>query len=153
MATTLTRTHPLLTVPFSTDTDFTILADHCDHFTETLIECDDPALQLALYGRLAACLTLLRPTLNDPVPPHLCDPLTVDILPDVFPGFTPGFDLLCEYCETLTHLLLSCALSPQTAQTIRGLLADLVWYFADELRAPRWLRTADGVKLIDEVTI
>lgn len=29
------------------------------------------------------------------------------------------------------------------------LLYDLVNYFAAEMKAPRWLRTADGVKFID----
>ena len=67
MATIPTQTHPLLSVPFNAATDFTILADHCENFADTLIESDDPALRLALCGRLAACLALLRPTLNDPI--------------------------------------------------------------------------------------
>ena len=71
MATIPTQTHPLLSVPFNAATDFTILADHCENFADTLIESDDPALRLALCGRLAACLALLRPTLNDPIPSHL----------------------------------------------------------------------------------
>jgi hypothetical protein len=36
--------------------------------------------------------------------------------------------------------------------TLAGLLFDLVVYFADELRAPRWIRTDDGVKFLAEVT-
>ncbi|VEB00334.1 Uncharacterised protein [Klebsiella pneumoniae] len=32
------------------------------------------------------------------------------------------------------------------------LLYELIKYFAAEMIAPRWLRTADGVKFIDEVT-
>ncbi|MDY0969599.1 hypothetical protein [Siccibacter turicensis] len=57
MATTLTPTHPLLTVPFSVTTDFTLLADHCEQFVETLMESDDPTLKMALCGRLTACLS------------------------------------------------------------------------------------------------
>lgn len=45
--------------------------DYCDRFAEILIESDDPTLRLALCGRLTACLALLRPTLNDPIPLHL----------------------------------------------------------------------------------
>ncbi|BDA53092.1 Uncharacterised protein [Raoultella ornithinolytica] len=81
MATTLTQIHPLLTVPFNAATDFTVLADYCESFAETLIESDDPTLRLALCGRLAACLSMLRPTLNDPIPPHLIESLTTDTLP------------------------------------------------------------------------
>ncbi|KEJ18825.1 Uncharacterised protein [Escherichia coli] len=36
-------------------------------------------------------------------------------------------------------------------QTLTGLLCELVWYFTEGLKAPRWLRTADGVKFISEV--
>ncbi len=81
MATTPTQTHPLLTVSFNAATDFTVLASYCETFAETLIENDDPTLKMALCGRLNACLTLLQPTLLDPVPPHLVESLTVDTLP------------------------------------------------------------------------
>ena len=81
MATIPIQTHPLLAVPFNATTDFTVLADHCENFAETLIENDDPTLKMALCGRLNACLTRLQPTLLEPVPPHLIESLTVDILP------------------------------------------------------------------------
>lgn len=61
--------------------DFTVLAGHCETFAETLIESNDPTLKMALCGRLNACLTRLQPTLLEPVPPHLIESLTVDILP------------------------------------------------------------------------
>ncbi|WP_189315191.1 hypothetical protein [Pectobacterium peruviense] len=38
------------------------------------------------------------------------------------------------------------------ARTLTVLLGELVRYFAAGLKAPRWIRTADGVKFIDEVT-
>ena len=34
----------------------------------------------------------------------------------------------------------------ETETTLTGLLCDLVWYFADGLKAPRWIRTTDGVQ-------
>ncbi|EFB2826085.1 hypothetical protein [Escherichia sp. 93.0816] len=98
----------LLSVPFNAATDFTVLADYCARFAETLIETDDPALRLALCGRLHACLALLQ-------------------------------------------LLLERPAEPKTEQTLTGLLCELVWYFTEGLKAPRWLRTADGVKFISEV--
>lgn len=151
MATTPIQTHPLLSVSFNAATDFTVLADHCDRFAETLIESNDPALRLALCGRLAACLSLLRPTLNDPIPPHLIESLTVNTLPASYPRFEPGSELICDYSLTLAQLLTGRALLPKMEQTLTGLLCELVWYFSAELKAPRWLRTADGVKFIDEV--
>lgn len=152
MATIPTQIHPLLAIPFSAATDFTVLADHCDRFAETLIESDDPALRLALCGRLAACLALLRPTLNDPIPPHLIESLTVYTLPTSYLRFEPGSELLCDYSLTLAQLLTGRALLPKMERTLTGLLCELVWYFAAELKAPRWIRTADGVMFIDEVT-
>ncbi|MCG8156470.1 hypothetical protein JMY81_15185 [Brenneria goodwinii] len=150
MATIPTQTHPLLTVPFSAATDFTVLADHCENFAETLIESDDPSLRLALCGRLAAGLALLKPGLSDPIPPHLIDSLTVDTLPTNSPRFSPDADTLCDYCFTLTQLLLCRMFPPQEEEQLRWLLAELVDYFAAELKAPRWIRTADGVKCINE---
>ena len=90
MATTLNPTHPLLSVPFSADTDFTVLAVHSDKLALALAESDDPSLRMAFCGRLAAALALLRPELFDPIPPHLMDSLTVDALPTTFPCFTPS---------------------------------------------------------------
>lgn len=77
MATTLTSECNLLAVPFSAATDFTDLAEYCD-----------PALKTALCGRLNTCLALLRPTLNEPIPPHLIDGFITNDLPDVSPGLS-----------------------------------------------------------------
>ncbi|MCN9133704.1 hypothetical protein MLW90_11700 [Escherichia coli] len=82
MATIPTQTHPLLAVPFNAATDFTVLADHCENFAETLIESDDPVLRLA-------------------------------------------------------QLLIGQGMQPKVEQTITGLLCELVWYFAAEMKAPR----------------
>ncbi|EPU6501761.1 hypothetical protein ACVYSB_002081 [Escherichia albertii] len=143
----------LLSVPFSAATDFTVLADYCARFAETLIETDDPALRLALYGRLHTGFALLQPTLNDPIPPHLMESLTVDTLPATPQHFDPDPDLLCEYSLALLQLLMERALEPKTEQTLTGLLCELVWYLTEGLKAPRWLRTADGVKFIGEVAV
>lgn len=153
MATILTQTHPLLSIPFNTDTDFTVLADCCEKLAETQAESYDPALKMALCGRLAAALTLLKPDLHDPIPPHLIDSLTVDTLPKTPPRFAPDADTLCDYCITLTQLLLCRTFPSHMEEQLRWLLSELVEYFAAEMTAPRWIRTADGVKFLDEVTI
>ncbi len=151
MATPLTQTHPLLSIPFSAATDFTELAGYCELFAETLLESDDPALRMALCGRLSACIALLRSTLDEPVPHHLAESLTVDILPEVSLGIDPDSELLCDYCLAVTELLTGGALSRERERTLAGLLAELVWYLADGLKAPRWIRTPDGVRCVTEV--
>lgn len=149
MATTLTPVHALLTLPFNYATDFTELADNCERFTEVLVESDDPAEKLALCGRLSACLALLKQTLNDPVPEHLRDYLTIDSLPTHFPEFNPDSDALCRYCEELAQLTMQNTLTDNQRRVFEDLLFELVGYFSDRLKAPRWMRTPEGVMEID----
>lgn len=151
MATTLNQIHPLLTVPFNADTDFTVLGDHCEKLAEAQAECLDPALRMALCGRLGAALALLKTDLLHPVPAHLKDSLTVDTLPVTSPRFAPDEGILCDYCLAMTQLLLCRMFSSQEEEQLRWLLAELTEYFTAEVKAPRWIRTADGVKYIDEV--
>lgn len=149
MATITTLDHSLFTVPFSHSTDFTELADHCERFAHTLLETDDPAEKLALCARLSACLTLLQPTLNEPIPPHLVERFTMVDLPSRLPAFEPESELLGLYCQTLTQLLISRALPRDMAKVMEGLLYELVNFYADTLNAPRWLQTPDGRVAID----
>ena len=149
MATTPIHTHQLLAVPFNATTDFTVLASHCENFAETLIESKDIALKMALCGRLNACLTLLQPTLLEPVPPHLIESLTVDTLPANSPQFGPECTELCNYCLALTQTLAEQGFSSEKEKQLSYLLYDLINYFAAEMKAPRWLHAADGVKFID----
>lgn len=151
MATIPIQTYPLLAVPFNAATDFTVLAGHCETFAETLIESNDPTLKMALCGRLNACLTLLQPTLLEPVPPHLIESLTVDALLQI-PRFEPECTELCRYCLSLTQMLAGQSFYSEMEKYLSCLLYELIKYFAAEMIAPRWLRTADGVKFIDEVT-
>lgn len=152
MATIPTKTHPLLAVPFNTATDFIVLASHCENFAETLIESNDPTLRMALCGRLNACLTLLQPTLLEPVPPHLIESLTVDTLPANSPRFEPECTEVCRYCLSLTQMLARQGFYSEMEKHLSSLLYELINYFAAEMQAPRWLRTSEGVKFIDEVT-
>ncbi|NLS54455.1 hypothetical protein GJ675_12475 [Hafnia alvei] len=157
MATTPTQTHSSecspLTLSFNSGTDFTVLADHCEQFADALIESHHSGERRALCYRLADCLNLLHPTLNDPIPPHLMERFTVDQLPTKIPVFEPESELLCGYCLTLAQLLSKHTFTADEEKQLTGLLFELVCYFADELRAPRWIRTADGVKFIEEVAV
>ena len=147
MATTLDQTHQLLTIPFSSTTDFTVLASYCENFAEALIECDDPVMKMAIN----TCLTLLQPTLLEPVPPHLVESLTVDTLPERSSGFGPECTEVCQYCLALTQTLSGQGFTSETEKYLSWLLFDLIHHFAAEMKAPRWIRTAEGVRFIDEV--
>jgi len=149
MATTPTLDHTLFTTAFSHNTDFTELASYCERFAHPLLESDDPAEKLALCGRLSACLALLQPTLNEPIPAHLVERLTLDDLPSRLPAFEPESDQLGLYCLTLTQVLMSRMLPPEMAEVTEGLLYELVTFYADTLNAPRWLQTPQGKVAIE----
>lgn len=148
MATTLNPTQSLITLPFTNNTDFTELADNCERFVEALVECDEPVQKMALCGRLSACLALLQPTLLDPVPEYLRESLTVDDLPLNVPVFEPEPDQLGRYCQVLTQLLMEGSLAPDAERVTGDLLQDLVTFYSDTLKAPRWLRTDEGSVLL-----
>ena len=140
--------HALFTTPFDHTTDFTELADSCERFVEVLVECDDPTQKLALCGRLSVCLSLLQPTLLEPVPEHLKASLTVNDLPLEAPLFEPEIDRLGRYCQLLTQMLLARTLSANDERVAGDLLQDLVGFYSDTLKAPRWLRTTEGTVLL-----
>lgn len=131
----------ILTIPFTATTDFTDLADCCDRLAITLIECDDTTQKLALLGRLGAALAILRPTLGEPIPPHLIERLTAETLPEAPSFFEPDAEALCDYCQSLSQVLCQQSLLPEMEKTLKGLLCELVWMFAGELKAPRWARS------------
>jgi hypothetical protein len=147
----LSQTDPLFTVPLAHTMDFTELADYCERFAEAIAECDEPTQKMALCGRLTACLALLQPTLLDPIPEALKASLTMADLPTSFPAFEPETDQLAEYCQTLTQLVMGGTLSTTTGRVIGDLLCELTRYFADTLRAPRWLSTPQGLVLLDDL--
>ncbi|MFK3658925.1 hypothetical protein ACI2I2_00180 [Scandinavium sp. NPDC088450] len=139
MPTTHNPYHDLLTLPFNAATDFIDLADYCDRFASTLIECHKTTEKLALLGRLNACLALIRPTLDEPIPPHLIARFTVESLPSTIPIFEPDAETLCGYCQTLAEVLCQQSFLPKTENTLRALLCELIWMFAADLKAPRWV--------------
>jgi hypothetical protein len=100
---------------------------------------------MALCGRLSACLSLLQPTLLEPVPEHVKASLTVDDLPLNVPVFEPEVDQLGRYCQLLTQLLLARTLSAGDERVARDLLQGLIGFYGDTLKAPRWLRTTEGI--------
>ncbi|EHM8850366.1 TPA: hypothetical protein N2F05_004311 [Salmonella enterica] len=52
-----------------------------------------------------------------------------------------------------TYTLSGLGFASETEKYFSWLLYDLINYFAAEMKAPRWLRTAGGVKFIDGVEV
>lgn len=148
MATIVNQTDPHMTHHSQAHPEFTDLARDCDEYALLLIDNKDPTERRVICQFLQTSLEKLRPTLNEPIPPHLMDAFTVDTLPETIPRFEPDTDQLCDYCLALSELLNEEALPAAMEKALRGLLCELVWLFAEELKAPRWLRTTDGVKAI-----
>jgi hypothetical protein len=148
MATTVNQTYPHMTNHSQAHPEFTDLARDCDEFALMLIDNKNAAERRVICQFLQTSLEKLRPTLNDPIPPHLMDAFTVETLPERVPCFEPDTDQLCDYCLALSELLNEEALPSAMEKALRGLLCELVWFFAEELNAPRWLKTADGIKAI-----
>lgn len=144
MATTPTQTVSSetspLTLNFGPDIDFTVLADYCERFADSLIESTKPGERRVLCYRLAECLQLLSSTLNDPIPEHLIESLTVDDFPAAVPAFDPEPEDLCRYCLTLAQILNDHNFCAAEESALTGLLFELTNYFADELRTPRFVR-------------
>ncbi|AEN66073.1 hypothetical protein Entas_3353 [Enterobacter soli] len=109
----MNTSNALFTTPFDHNTNFIDLADNCERFCEALVEENDPARKMALCGRLATSLALLRPMLLEPVPEYLQERLTVDAFPFIRPQFAPEPDQQCRYCEEITQLLISGVLAPE----------------------------------------
>ena len=144
----MTTSNALFTTPFDCNTDFIDLADNCQRYCEALVEETNPARKIALCGRLASTFALLHPMLLEPIPEHLQERLTVDRFPEREPVFNTESDQLCRYCEEITQLLMTGALTPGSARVMGDLLFELTGYFADQLKAPRWLRTEAGIALL-----
>jgi hypothetical protein len=64
---------------------------------------------------------------------------------DDVPLFAPEMDQLGRYCQLLTQLLLARTLSASDERVAGDLLQDLTGYYGDTLKAPRWLRTQEGI--------
>lgn len=129
--------------------DFIDIAEHCEALAATALERAYDEKSREQYHQLHHALTLLQPTLNDPIPAHLIARLTTGHRPASQPGMDTESDLLCEYCLTLSHLLSGESLGQEEEQSLRGLLYELTCFLADTMTAPRWLRTPEGLIPLD----
>ncbi|MBL7637996.1 hypothetical protein [Atlantibacter hermannii] len=145
-----TSVETLLTRPIHYGLDFMALAHCCSALVAELLENDDPTSRLALAGRLALSLSLMRHVLNDDLTPEQCETLTVAQKPQaaVEPLYSEP-ELLVEYCHSLTQVLLSGAVRAEPLSHLSGLLFELVNQLCDTLTAPRFYRSAEGLRDIE----
>ncbi|VEB94946.1 Uncharacterised protein [Cedecea lapagei] len=144
----------LLKTPLGTSNDLFQVLDICERYTDALIENNDIAERMALCGRLYAGLEVLKVVLDKPLPEHLIEYLTAEKSDseDHARCLTAESDLMREYCSALTLVLLNQHESAEQQQTITGLLFEMVNALAEDLKAPRFVRTDSGLAMIDSPT-
>jgi len=140
----------LLKTPLHNALDLFQVLDYCQYFADSLTENDDHTERMALCGHLCAGLELLRVVLKAPLPKHLIERLTVDAgEPDNYRcPLTTDSETLREYCAALTMLLLQGQASIEQEEHITGLLFEMVTVLADDLKAPRFIKTNGGLMMI-----
>ncbi|WP_146145016.1 hypothetical protein [Siccibacter turicensis] len=135
----------LLCEPLHFKASFLALAPACSRLVAELLETHSTAARLALAGRLMLALSLLREDLPHPLTDAEREALTADQPPAaVSEDFMPEPDILCDYCRTLTEILLSRTQTVPGEKVVAGLLFELVNYLADTLTAPRFYRSPEA---------
>lgn len=124
--------------------DIIDLAERCELLTDILIDSENPAECAALCHHLYAHIEAIKENLDKPLSAARIEQLSVDD-PSEFPeaqSFADSDDL-CDYCQAVTRVLLCHALPFKTLQQLNGLLMRLVNALVDDLKTPRFLRTAN----------
>lgn len=145
----------LLKTPLGATHDLFQVLDVCQSYADALIENNNHTECIALCGRLLAGLSVLKVVLQAPLPDHLIKSLTVDITqPDNYRcALTTDSETLREYCASLTIVLLNQLESPEQQEHIIGILFELVSVLAEDLKAPRFVRTSAGLVMMSGETV
>ncbi|WP_435928496.1 hypothetical protein [Dryocola sp. BD613] len=144
----------LLKAPFGAAIDLFQVLDCCQNLADALIENDDHIERMALCGRLYAGLEVLKVVLKAPLPAHLIERLTVEVAKEEdYPcPLSTDSETLREYCAALTMLLLQRQQSAEQEEHITGLVFELIGILVEDLKAPRFVRTAAGLVMIGDAT-
>lgn len=140
----------LLKTPLGATHDLFQLLNQCQRYVDGLIENDNHVVCMALCGRLLAGLNVLKFTLKSPLPEYLIESLTTDMTkPDDYRcPLSTDSETLCEYCTSLTMLLLNQQESADQVENITGMLFEMVNLLAEDLKAPRFIQNASGLAMI-----
>ena len=140
----------LLKTPLGLGMDLFQLLDACEFHADALIENDDNTERMALCGRLLVGLEALKTVLKEPLPAHLVERLTVDIAEEdnYRSPLSTDSETLREYCVALTLLLLQHQQPEEKEAHITEMLFELINVLAEDLKAPRFVRTDGGLVMI-----
>ncbi|OAE10025.1 hypothetical protein [Pantoea sp. OXWO6B1] len=141
----------LLKTPLGTTHDLFLVLDACGRYVDALVECNDIADRMALCGRLLAALEVLKVLLDKPLPEHLIKRLTLEKGDDRACRSRDSIDSeeMRQYCSALTLVLLNQQAPADLQKHITGLLFQMVNIMTDDLTAPRFVRTASGLVMIE----
>lgn len=143
----------LLKMPLGTTMDLFQMLDCCQNLVDALIDTSDNQSRMALCGRLYAALMVLEVLLKAPLPGYLIERLTVEKAEEegCHCPLPTDSETLRGYCAALTLLLLQRQQMPEQEEQLTGLLYELTGVLNADLRAPRFVRTADGITMISRV--
>ncbi len=140
----------LLKTPLGTTHDLFQVLDTCVRYVDALVECNELAARMALCGRLLAALEVLRVLLDQPLPEHLIERLTwIKVMTKPVAKGLIDSEEMRQYCSALTLVLLNQQAPADLQKHITGLLFQMVNIMADDLTAPRFLRTESGLVMIE----
>lgn len=142
----------LLETPVGISMDLFQVIDACQSYVDALVGNDNIAERMALCGRLFAGLEVMKVALAIPLPAHLIEHLTTDVS-----GAAGGYicplsmdsETLRSYCAALTILLLNQQQTPEQTEHIIEMLFEMIYVLAEDLKAPRFIRTDCGLTMID----
>ncbi len=141
----------LLKKPQGVAMDLFQVLDICQQYAEGLIENENHTECMALCGRLLAGLEVLKSVLKAPLPDHLIEQLTLKETEtsDYRTPLTTDSETLCDYCTALTIVLLNHQEPPDQREQITGMLYEIIYVLAEDLKVPRFVRVAGGLKMIE----
>lgn len=144
----------LIKAPLGASHNLFEVLETCQAYVDELVECKDITDCMALCGRLLAGLDVLKSALEAPLPDHLIQQLTVEDnnFKNITHPICDDSELIREYCRALTMVLLTRQSSVETQQHITGLLFDLIHLLAEDLKTPRFVRTADGLAMLNSIS-
>ena len=141
----------LLKKPQGAAMDLFQVLDICQQYAEGLIENENHTECMALCGRLLAALEVLKSVLKAPLPDHLIEQLTLKETEtsDYRTPLTTDSETLREYCTALTIVLLNQQEPPEQREQMIGMLYEIIYVLAKDLKASRFVQVAGGLKMIE----
>jgi hypothetical protein len=119
--------------------DFIDLAERCELLSQIIVDANGTESITPVLRCLATYLHRLGLSLEEDMSCQRVLELTdTTTLPPSNKWIFADSDLQCEYCQTLTTLLIRHVCSPEERESLVGLLHDLISAMAFELKEPRF---------------